>query len=46
MGCYFRRLGHFQAALESFDRAFKIIETTGMKKSLGLTHMNVCAVLS
>lgn len=45
-GCYFRRLNDLPGSLGYLEKALKILTKSGNREFLGLTHLNLCAVLS
>jgi hypothetical protein len=45
-GCYYRRLENLELALSFLMKALKLLNVSQNEHYLGLTHMNIAAVLS
>ena len=46
IGCCYRRLDQLDEALENFSHALKAVALVDKPETLGITHVNMCAVLS
>jgi hypothetical protein len=45
-GCYYRRKQDLPNALSALEKALKFLNMSNIRENLGLTHLNLCAVLS
>lgn len=45
-GCYYRRKNDPANAYENLQKSLKLINLTSQKEYLGLTYLNLCAILS
>lgn len=46
LGCYFRRIGKIDVALNYYEKALALVYKNDKRKNSGLTHMNISAIYS